>query len=232
MIEGKISYMAPELFSHVAPTPSSDVYACAVMLHELLVGRNEFKADHVPATAIRVMQHVPSFVSAARSDVPPELDAVLQRALKSRPKSASQRAGAGRRAQSPSNRASRAVRRGARASGEGRLHDSRMAELLGVDDPSTLERAWRDLSQPLEGPTMPVPMPQFDPNIPVYDGEAMPGLAAPSIPTVAAAPVALAAKGAQGTRWSMTSGSPVSSPEPRRWWWCYVLALPRTGQSG
>ena len=47
---------------------------------------------------------------------------------------------------------------------------------------------------------MPVPMPQFNPDIPVYDGEAMPGLVSPSIPTVAAAPVALAAKGAQGTR--------------------------------
>ena len=202
--QGQDAYMAPELFAHVAPTPSSDVYACAVMLHELLVGRNKFKADHVPATAIRVMQHVPSFVSAARSDVPPELDAVLQRALK---KSPEERFASARELAVALNRL-RTVPREQSAAELARLvkedfNNPRMAELLGVDDPSTLERAWRDLSQPLEGPTMPVPMPQFNPNIPVYDGEAMPGLAAPSIPTVAAAPVALAAKGAQGTRWSI-----------------------------
>jgi serine/threonine-protein kinase len=85
MIKGKLSYMAPELFAHESPTPSSDVYACAVMLHELLVGRNEFKADNVSATAFRVVQHTPSIVSAMRSDVSQELDAVLQRALAKSP---------------------------------------------------------------------------------------------------------------------------------------------------
>ena len=163
MIKGKISYMAPELFEHVSPTPSSDVYACAVMLHELLVGRNEFKADNVPQTAIRVMQHVPSFVSAMRSDVSAELDGVLQRALA---KSPGERFANARELADALNRLrtvspEQAGRQLAIAVRED-FNDPHMAEFLGVDDPTTLERAWRDLSVIGDGPTLPLPLTAFE----------------------------------------------------------------------
>ena len=44
LIKGKFAYMAPELLSRASPNPVTDVYAAAVVLHELLTGRNELRA--------------------------------------------------------------------------------------------------------------------------------------------------------------------------------------------
>jgi eukaryotic-like serine/threonine-protein kinase len=203
MIKGKISYMAPELLEQIAPTPGSDVYACAVVLHELLVGRNEFKADTAPMTAIRVMQHVPSYVSALRSDVPGELDAVLQRALAKSPKerfaSARELADELNRVRTvPREQSARLLASTVRED----FNDPRMAEMLGSDDLSTLDRAWRDVSAGSEGSATSTAL---DPQIPVHV-EAAAGPAAPSIPTVAAAPVALATKRTSAAPWPIILG--------------------------
>jgi serine/threonine protein kinase len=208
LIKGKISYMAPELLAQAPPTPSSDVYACAVMLHELLVGRNEFKADTVPTTAVRVMQHVPSFVSALRSDVHEELDRVLRKALA---KSPEERFGSAR----DFARALNSLRNVSVEQAQGLLaitvkrdfNDPRMSTLLGVDDPSTLERAWRDVAGAERAP-MSRTAPPADPNVPIYVDEiphapAVPGGLVPSVPTVAAAPVALANIRPRGHFWSI-----------------------------
>jgi serine/threonine-protein kinase len=197
LIKGKISYMAPELLAQAPPSASTDVYACAVMLHELLVGRNEFKADTVPTTAVRVMQHVPSFVSALRSDVHEELDRVLRKALA---KSPGERFASAREFA----RALNGLRKVSVEQAQGLLavtvkrdfNDPRMSTLLGVDDPSTLERAWRDVGGG-DRPPMSRTAPPPDPNVPIYVDEiprapAVPGALVPSVPTVAAAPVALA----------------------------------------
>jgi eukaryotic-like serine/threonine-protein kinase len=217
MIKGKISYMAPELFAQAPPTPSSDVYACAVMLHELLVGRNEFKADTVPTTAIRVMQHVPSDVSTLRADVSPELDRVLRRALA---KSPLERFSNAREFADALNRlrtiAPEQAARQLAIAVKRDFNDPRMAALLGVDDPISLERAWRDMAAAGEGPTMPLVLPTEDPNVPVELEDLAPAPAVamiPSVPTVAAAPVALAAKDARVAR------SPAANP------WSIALGL-------
>jgi serine/threonine protein kinase len=218
MIKGKISYMAPELFAHAPPTPSSDVYGCAVMLHELLVGRNEFKADNVQMTAMRVMQHVPSNVSSVRGDVAPGLDRVMQKALA---KSQSARFASAREFAEALNRLrtvppETTARRLAAVVRED-FNDARMADFLGVEDPTTLERAWRETSVTTQTETLAlsrnVVAPEAIPDVPVYvdDSVPPPGMTAPSVPTVAAAPVALAAKpgpirGAPGFSWSMALG--------------------------
>jgi serine/threonine protein kinase len=207
-MKGKISYMAPELFAHEAPTPSSDVYACAVMLHELLVGRNEFKADTVPMTAIRVLRHVPSFVSSVRSDVSAELDGVLQRALAKTPSerfaSARELADALNRLRSMSSED--AARMLASAAKED-FNDPRMADLLGVDDPTTLDRAWRDVTLSGEGPTIPLFLSSLDPNVPVYVDEAARGPSPPSIPTVPEGSVARNATAQARAPWSILLGA-------------------------
>jgi hypothetical protein len=207
LIKGKISYMAPELITHASPTPSSDVYACAVMLHELLVGRNEFKADNVSTTAVRVVQHVPSRVGAVRSDVSSELDAVLQRALAKEP---DQRFASARELGDQLNRL-RGMSREQAADDLARVvrddfNDPRMADFLGVNDPAALERAWREPSPLGEVPTMPLRVRSLEPEAPVDAAEPARGPVGPSIPTVADAPVALAAKGATTTRWSSILG--------------------------
>jgi serine/threonine protein kinase len=207
MIKGKISYMAPELFAHASPTPGSDVYACAVMLHELLVGRNEFKADNVSATAFRVVQHVPSDVSSVRGDVSREIDDVLRRALA---KSPEERFASARELGDQLNRLRRMPREQAADELESVVkqdfNDPRMAELLGVDDPGTLESAWRDMPSVVDGPTMPVRVSALEMDVRVDASEERAVPAMPSIPTVAAAPVALAAKGPSGTRWPIVLG--------------------------
>ncbi|MBZ0119400.1 MAG: serine/threonine protein kinase, partial [Sandaracinaceae bacterium] len=84
-IKGKIPYVAPELLQGGTPSPQGDVYACAVVLHELLVGRNELRGNDMNDTVLRVFSHVPCPISEVRDDVPPELDAILARQLSKSP---------------------------------------------------------------------------------------------------------------------------------------------------
>jgi serine/threonine-protein kinase len=83
--KGTFSYMAPELLKMAEPSPRSDLYSCAVVLHELLVGKNEFSAQDLATTAYRVLEHPPSPVDEARPDAPPGLRDVLSKALSKSP---------------------------------------------------------------------------------------------------------------------------------------------------
>lgn len=80
-IKGKMPYLAPELFKLEEPTPSSDAYACGVVLHEMLIGQNEFRAQDVATTVSRVLEHVPTDVDLVRDDLPKGLGAILKKAL-------------------------------------------------------------------------------------------------------------------------------------------------------
>lgn len=82
MVKGKLPYIAPELFSGDDPSPRADIYACGVMLHELLVGKNEFHVrGNSSATIHQARTHVPSRVADQRDDVPPGLDMIIAQAL-------------------------------------------------------------------------------------------------------------------------------------------------------
>lgn len=85
-VKGKPIYIAPELLWGEAPGPSSDTYSVGVMLHELLVGRNEFHDGDPGEVYRRVRRHVPSSVEALRGDVPTGIDAILQQALAKSPR--------------------------------------------------------------------------------------------------------------------------------------------------
>jgi serine/threonine-protein kinase len=80
-VMGKLPYTAPEIFSGAEASPQSDVYGCAVVLHEALYGQNVFRAETQAATLSRVLAHVAEPVERARPDVPAGLDAVLGAAL-------------------------------------------------------------------------------------------------------------------------------------------------------
>ncbi|MBN2714623.1 MAG: serine/threonine protein kinase [Deltaproteobacteria bacterium] len=79
--QGKLSYAAPERFSGKPATIKCDLYSVGVVLHQLLVGRNEFFAKSHANTIAQVLHHRPSSVTLRRKDAPPELDAVIQKAL-------------------------------------------------------------------------------------------------------------------------------------------------------
>jgi serine/threonine-protein kinase len=81
IINGKIAFLAPELFSSAPPSRSSDVYSCAVVLYQMLAGHNPFTSDNERHMLARVMSEMPAAASKLRPDLPPALDTILARAL-------------------------------------------------------------------------------------------------------------------------------------------------------
>lgn len=82
---GKFPYAAPELFDGGSATTLTDVYACGVVLYQLLAGTNPFTAEDAAAIVRRVLTHFPPPVNKARSDVPVALDLVLGKAISKEP---------------------------------------------------------------------------------------------------------------------------------------------------
>ncbi len=84
--KGKLAYSAPELVAGEEATPRSDVYASAVVLLHLLLGRNPFKGQTMADSVQRVLNLSPPVASEEREDVPAELDEAIARALMKSPK--------------------------------------------------------------------------------------------------------------------------------------------------
>lgn len=82
-IKGKLGYMAPERLMG-PPRPADnrvDIYAAGVILHECVSGKRLFVRDSEGSTLLAVIeQNIPK-LSAARDDVPPALEAVVQKML-------------------------------------------------------------------------------------------------------------------------------------------------------
>ena len=75
---GTLGYMAPEQLKGQEATASSDVFGLGAVLYELLAGRPAFDHGQGPGGVIHsILEEEP----AALPDVPPELDAVLTKAL-------------------------------------------------------------------------------------------------------------------------------------------------------
>jgi len=144
-LKGTFSYMAPELLKMGEPGPQSDLYSCAVILHQILAGKNEFYAQDVASTAWRVLQHVPSPIENFRSDVPPGLSDVLKRGLAKAPEDryadALEFAHELRRVRGIA--ADDAARMLAEAAAKD-FNNPEMAALLKVTDLATLDRKWRE----------------------------------------------------------------------------------------
>jgi eukaryotic-like serine/threonine-protein kinase len=171
MIKGKFAYMAPELLARANPSPSSDVYATGVVLHELLTGQNEFKGGSIEATIGRILNHAPSPVSAQRKDAPPGLDEAIARAVAKSPDDRYADAAEFARAlQALPGMDGDDVERRLVAAIAADFRDPQMSETLGVPDLATLDRAWREPTdvqsadggvlspQGLEGETIVVPV--------------------------------------------------------------------------
>lgn len=79
--KGKLPYAAPELYSGATATASTDIYACAVILYQLLAGANPFSGPDAAVIIRRVLALEPAPIDSLRADVPEELAAVLAKAL-------------------------------------------------------------------------------------------------------------------------------------------------------
>lgn len=78
---GTAAYLSPEQVSGKPATPSSDLYAVGCLLYACLAGEPPFGGETAIAVAMKHLQEPVSSLRARRPDVPPELEAVLMRAL-------------------------------------------------------------------------------------------------------------------------------------------------------
>ncbi|MBK8013354.1 MAG: serine/threonine protein kinase [Deltaproteobacteria bacterium] len=144
-IKGKFPYLAPELLRSGAPTVSTDLYSVGVSLHELLVGRNEFRGKDVASTVTRVLRHTPTPIEAVRRDIPDGLGDVVRRALAHDP---SERFGSAQEflralRQTCDGSADERTERLREAARED-FFDEAMVEITGIDL-DDLDRAWRHM---------------------------------------------------------------------------------------
>ncbi len=218
-IQGKLAYISPELYRGAPPSPQSDVYASAVMLHQLLVGKNEFQAKDLVSTAMRVVQHIPSKVSDLRPDVSVAAAEVIARALAKdpakRPQSARDLSVELRRAfqldlgEIP-ERLMRAVRQD--------FFNPRFPKLAAVTDLATIDRAWREvptarsLSHRPPAPRRPSPHPQAA-DAAVERGASQAELSPQAFPPPAPVPAeaALPPKRGEGWPWLLAAAVAVAA---------------------
>ena len=85
IILGTPSYMSPEQLTASAVTGSSDLYSLGITMYQLLTGTTPFRSDSIPKLMDKIMveQHAP--VSSLRDDLPPGIDAVMDKILAKKP---------------------------------------------------------------------------------------------------------------------------------------------------
>jgi serine/threonine-protein kinase len=92
---GSPKYICPEQVLEQPLDPRGDIFSLGVVLYELLAGRTPFEDDEGDVIALldRIAKEPAPPLSALRPDLPPELDAILERALAKDPADRFQRAG-------------------------------------------------------------------------------------------------------------------------------------------
>src|SRR3954468_24005498 len=83
-VVGTLAYMAPDQAAGKRVDERCDVYSLALVLYEALAGVNPVRAGSPAATARRVGSVLPP-LKRARKDLPPELCAAIDRALRPKP---------------------------------------------------------------------------------------------------------------------------------------------------
>ncbi|HET9672162.1 MAG TPA: Stk1 family PASTA domain-containing Ser/Thr kinase [Actinomycetota bacterium] len=84
-VMGTASYLSPEQAQGQAVDARTDIYSLGVVLYEMLTGRPPFTGDSPMAIAYKQVNAMPPTPSSLNPDVPPELDAVVMRALSKNP---------------------------------------------------------------------------------------------------------------------------------------------------
>jgi serine/threonine-protein kinase len=86
--KGKFGYAHPSLLAKGEPTPQTDVYSVAVVLFQLLTGKNPFRGSTAVETVNRVVNLPTPRLSDYWEEAPPEIEDVLLRAMSRDPEEA------------------------------------------------------------------------------------------------------------------------------------------------
>src|ERR671937_530809 len=91
-IMGTAQYLSPEQARGAPVTASSDLYSVGIVLYEMLTGKVPFNGDSAIEIAMKHLNELPRPPSHLRSEISPELDHVVLRALAKAPEDRSQTA--------------------------------------------------------------------------------------------------------------------------------------------
>ena len=81
VIAGKDEYLSPEQASYAVTDARADIFPLGIVLTELLLGKNIFRdADRLISRSNILELPIPQF-SSLRADIPPKLEAIIQKAL-------------------------------------------------------------------------------------------------------------------------------------------------------
>jgi serine/threonine-protein kinase len=81
MISGTVGYMSPETLLQRPIDARTDVFSLGVVFYEALTGRHPFRDASFMATADRVLHSDPPHPSTINTQVPPQLDFVIERMI-------------------------------------------------------------------------------------------------------------------------------------------------------
>lgn len=80
-IVGSISYMSPEQVNGKTVDARTDIFSTGIVLYQLLTSALPFDGDNAASTLLKIVHEPPPPLKNFLSDYPPELDAILERAL-------------------------------------------------------------------------------------------------------------------------------------------------------
>ena len=84
-ILGTVCYMSPEQAQAKAVDPRSDVFSFGLVLYEMLTGQKAFSGDSALATLSAILRDEPKPINQLVEGVPPELEEIVNRALRKDP---------------------------------------------------------------------------------------------------------------------------------------------------
>lgn len=82
---GTVAYMSPEQSQGKEVDHRTDIWSLGVVLYEMLTGQMPFKGDYEQAVVYSILNEEPELITNLRSDVPTELQQVVQKAMQKEP---------------------------------------------------------------------------------------------------------------------------------------------------